>query len=735
MSATSERERIELGLEGMTCAACATRIEKRLNELDGVEASVNYATEHAVVVFDPVLVTPDRLASEVQRIGYRAHLPQEEPGPPRPPPDRADDLRRRMIVAVALSVPVLALSMVPALQFDRWQWLALQLATPVVAWCGWPFHRAAWANLRHGAATMDTLVSLGALAAYGWSVVALFVLGAGREGMHMAFHLAPRAGQGAHDVYLEVACGVVTFMLVGRYLEARAKHSSGAALRALLELGAKDVAVLEPDGGERRVPVDRLAVGDRFVVRPGERLAADGRVVAGAASVDRSLLTGESAAVAVGEGDDVEGSTLNLDGRLVVVAVRVGSDTAVAQIGQLVADAQSGKAAAQRLADRVAGVFVPAILAVAAATLAYWLATGSDFAYAAACAVAVVIVACPCALGLATPTALLVGTGRGAQLGIVIRGPEVLEATRAIDTVVLDKTGTVTSGEMTLAAVVPADGEDAAQALWRAAAVGHASEHPVARAIAAAAPGHPAKVEDFVNEPGVGARGRIDGLEVTVARPSAMADGSLAGRAQEVEAEGRTVVAVAWESRTRALLMFEDSVRPSSADAVRTLRALGLRTILLSGDNRPTVEAVGRVVGVDDVIAEVLPAGKAAAIRDLQRAGRTVAMVGDGINDAPALAQADLGIAVGTGADVAIEASDLTLVGSDLRAVPLAIRLARRTLRTIQGNLVWAFAYNIAAVPLAAAGLLSPLLAAAAMAASSLFVVTNSLRLRRFAAG
>jgi Cu+-exporting ATPase len=736
--------RLDLPITGMTCASCAARVEKRLNRLDGVEASVNYATETASVAFDPSRVAPERLVEAVEQAGYGARLPAAPGAVPAEgagADDPAASLRTRFLVSAALSLPVLLISMVPALQFDNWQWVVLQLATPVVLWGAWPFHRAAWANLRHGAATMDTLVSLGTLAAWGWSVVALLWLGAGDPDMRMPFEWVIEPGAGADHVYLEVAAVVTTFLLAGRWFEARAKRRAGAALRSLLELGAKEASVLDDDGGERRVPVAALAVGDRFVVRPGERIATDGVVTEGASAVDASLLTGESIPVEVGPGDEVAGATINAGGRLVVRATRVGEDTALAQIGRLVTQAQSGKAPVQRLADRVSAVFVPAVLALAVATLGFWLANGAGATFAFTAAVAVLIIACPCALGLATPTALLVGTGRGAQLGILIRGPEVLESTRQVDTVVLDKTGTVTSGQMALAEVVTADGERRGDVLRLAGALENGSEHPIARAVARAAReevGALPAVEGFVNRAGLGVEGVVEGRAVVAGRPAFLAgwalsaDGALADALARAQEAGRTAVLVAWDGRLRAVLVVADTVRPTSAEAIRALRGLGLRPALLTGDTAATARAVATEVGIDEVVAEVLPDGKADAVRRLQAEGRVVAMVGDGVNDAPALAQADLGIAMGTGTDVAIEASDLTLVSGDLRGAADAIRLSRRTLATIKQNLVWAFAYNVAALPLAALGYLNPVIAGAAMALSSVLVVGNSLRLRRF---
>ncbi|MEU4379260.1 heavy metal translocating P-type ATPase [Micromonospora echinofusca] len=733
---------IELAIGGMTCASCAARIEKKLNRMDGVTATVNYATEKATVRYADE-VTPDDLIATVEKTGYTAALPPPPrsagDAPTAEPVDELRVLRTRLWVSAVLTVPVIALAMVPAWQFDFWQWLSLTLAAPVVVYGGLPFHRAAWINLRHGAATMDTLVSLGTLAAFGWSVWALFLGTAGTPGMTHPFSLAINRSDGAGNIYLEAAAGVTVFILAGRYFEARAKRTAGAALRALLELGAKDVAVLR-GGTETRIPVDQLVVGDRFVVRPGEKIATDGVVDEGTSAVDASMLTGESVPVEVGPGDSVVGATVNAGGRLVVTATRIGGDTQLAQMARLVEQAQTGKAAVQRLADRISGVFVPIVIALAVGTLGWWLGSGSGTTAAFTAAVAVLIIACPCALGLATPTALLVGTGRGAQLGVLIKGPEVLESTKQVDTVVLDKTGTVTTGRMTLVDVVPATGEDRAELLRLAGALESASEHPIARAIAAGAAeaGTLPPVAGFVNAEGLGVSGTVEDREVLIGRPRLLREHGLdvpeevARAAATAEAEGRTAVLAGWDGRARGVLAVADVVRPTSRAAIAQLRALGLTPVLLTGDNTTVARAVAAELGIDEVVAEVLPAEKVDVVRRLQDEGRTVAMVGDGVNDAAALAQADLGLAMGSGTDVAIEASDLTLVRGDLTAAVDAIRLARRTLGIIKGNLFWAFAYNVAALPLAAAGLLNPMIAGAAMAFSSVFVVANSLRLRGF---
>ena len=725
---------VELSIGGMTCASCAARIERKLNKLDGVQASVNYATEKARVSYAGDL-TPADLVKVVEDTGYTAALPAAPAEEPRED-DPTRTLRQRLVTSTVLAVPVIALAMVPALQFTYWQWLSLALAGPVVTYAAWPFHKAAWTNLRHGAATMDTLISLGVGSAFLWSLYALFLGTAGVPGMTHGFTFTVERMAGTGNIYLEVAAGVTTFILAGRYFEARSKRRAGAALKALLELGAKDVAVLR-DGHEVRIPTDDLKIGDRFVVRPGEKIATDGVVEEGGSAVDASMLTGESVPVEVGPGDAVAGATVNAGGRLVVRATRIGSDTQLARMAELVEEAQNGKAEVQRLADRISAVFVPIVIALAVGTLGFWLGTGNAAGAAFTAAVAVLIIACPCALGLATPTALLVGTGRGAQLGILIKGPEVLESTRRVDTVVLDKTGTVTTGRMSLVGVHTAEGEAEDEVLRLAGALENASEHPIARAIAQAAGDVPA-VEDFQNVEGLGVQGVVDSRAVLVGRERLLTGWSvqlgtdLREAKEEAERQGRTAVLVAWDGEARGVLVVADTVKPTSKEAVDGLRRLGLRPVLLTGDNRAAAEAVAAEVGIDEVVAEVLPADKVDVVKKLQDEGRVVAMVGDGVNDAAALAQADLGLAMGTGTDAAIEASDLTLVRGDLRAAVDAIRLARRTLSTIKGNLFWAFAYNVAALPLAALGLLNPMIAGAAMAFSSVFVVSNSLRLRAF---
>ena len=741
MSATTD---IELEIGGMTCASCAMRIEKKLNKLEGVTASVNYATEKARV-HAPEGLDPQSLIDEVEKTGYTAVLPVPEQhnaegttvGDTDP---ELTSLRQRLIGSIALAVPVIVLAMVPAFQFTHWQWASLALASPVIVWGAWPFHRAAWLNLRHGSATMDTLISVGTIAAFVWSLYALFFGTAGEAGMKHPFEFTIAPSDGAANIYLEVAAGVTMFVLAGRYFEKRSKRQASAALRALLELGAKDVAVLR-GGAEQRIPIGELAVGDEFVVRPGEKIATDGVVVGGRSAVDASMLTGESVPVEVIEGDRVVGATLNAGGRLVVRAAKVGGDTQLAQMAKLVEDAQTGKAVVQRLADRISGVFVPIVIAISVATLGAWLGAGFPVAVAFTAAVAVLIIACPCALGLATPTALLVGTGRGAQLGILIKGPEVLESTRSVDTIVVDKTGTVTSGKMELVGAWAADGVERGELLRLAGALEAASEHPIARALAAGAAaevGALPEVENFQNHEGTGVQGIVEGHLVVVGREKLLADwaipldGGLAERKRHAESLGQTTVIVAWDGAARGVLAVADTIKPTSAQAIAELRSLGLRPVLLTGDNTTVAEQVAEAVGISEVIAEVLPQEKVDVIRRLQDEGRVVAMVGDGVNDAAALAQADLGLAMGTGSDIAIEAADVTLVRDDLLAALDAIRLSRRTLGTIKGNLFWAFAYNIAAIPLAALGMLNPMLAGAAMAFSSVFVVGNSLRLRAF---
>ena len=731
---------VDLEIEGMTCSSCAARIEKKLNRMPGVEATVNYATEKAHVVL-PVGTSVDDAIAVVQATGYAATLPAPSGGDDRVAMDDVAALRRRVLITAILSIPVVAMAMVPVLQFDYWQWVSLALATPVVTWGAYPFHRAAWVNARHGAATMDTLVSVGVTAAYAWSVYALVWGGAGVPDMRMPFTFLPHEDSSGPEIYLEVAAGVTVFILLGRYFEAKAKARSSDALRALAALGAKDASVLR-DGVELRVPITDLRVGDLFVVRPGEQIATDGAVVEGASAVDASMVTGEPVPVEVTVDDAVVGATVNVSGRLVVQATRVGSDTQLARITALVEQAQSGKAPVQRLADRVASVFVPIVMVLALLTLIGWILTTGDVQMAFTAAVAVLIIACPCALGLATPTALLVGTGRGAQLGILIKGPQVLESTRLVDTIVLDKTGTITTGRMAMVDVVAAPGVDTGDLLRWVGSLEDSSEHPIAVAVAAGARemvGDLRPVESFQSSGGRGVQGVVDAVSVVAGRPECLtsewslsAPVELAEARREQESHGRSVVMVAADGVIVGLVSVADAVKPTSAQAITELRGLGLRPVLLTGDHEAAARSVAAEVGIDDVIAGVLPEEKVATVERLQESGAIVAMVGDGVNDAAALAQADLGMAMGTGTDVAIEAADLTLVRGDLRSAVDGLRLSRRTLAIIKGNLFWAFAYNAAAIPLAMAGLLNPLVAGAAMAFSSVFVVSNSLRLRRF---
>ncbi|MBH0053219.1 copper-translocating P-type ATPase [Salinibacterium sp. SWN139] len=744
---------VELDITGMTCASCAGRIERKLNKLPGVEATVNYATEKARVRA-PEGTDPEQFLETVKAAGYSAVIPTPvyerddtdgsdtgSTSAKNSDDDWASQVLRRLQVSTALAVPVVLMSMIPALQFTYWQWLALTLTAPVVVWGAWPFHRAAATNARHGAATMDTLISLGIIAAFGWSLYALFFGGAGEPGMHMTMTFFGTPHGGASEIYLEVAAAVTVFILLGKYIEARASRESGAALRALLELGAKDAAVLR-GGVEQRVAVSSLVVGDHVVVRPGEKIASDGLVIEGNSAVDASMLTGESVPVEVGPDDRVTGATLNVGGRLVIEITRVGRDTELARLGRMVEDAQTGKADIQRLADRVSAIFVPVVLVLAVVAFVGWMIAGGPIELAFTAAVTTLVIACPCALGLATPTALLVGTGRGSQLGILISGPQVLEQTRSVDTIVLDKTGTVTTGEMRLSAIEVLDGENEQLVLARAAAVEAGSEHPVGRAVVAAAEDRsidlPA-VSDFAAHAGTGVQATIDGTVVLVGKPSwltadhqqTVSDAAIA-LVEKAEAAGATAMVIAWAGQARGVLVVGDTVKPSSADAIAEFTRLGLRPVLLTGDNAGAAASVASVVGITDVHAGITPQGKLDVIRELQAEGRVVAMVGDGVNDSAALAAADLGIAMGGGTDAAIAASDITVVSGDLMVVADAVRLAKRTLGIIRGNLFWAFAYNVAALPIAMLGLLNPLIAGAAMAFSSVFVVTNSLRLRGF---
>ncbi len=734
MSATD----VELDIGGMTCASCANRIERKLNKVPGVEATVNYATEKARIRATAEL-SADELIAVVESAGYKASVPAPSAESTQDVADSApsetSELRRRLLVSTLLAVPVAVLSMIPVLQFTDWQWLALTLAAPVAIWGAWPFHRAAWVNARHGAATMDTLISVGVLAAFGWSLYALFFGSAGEPGMKMAFTLF--GGGHGEEIYLEVAAAVTVFILAGRYFEARAKRDSSAALRALLELGAKDAVQLR-DGQEVRVAVSALAPGDVFVVRPGEKIATDGLIVDGTSAVDLSMLTGESVPVEVSMGDRVVGASVNVGGRLVVEVTRTGADTELARMGRLVEDAQTGKADVQRLADRVSGIFVPVVIGLAVFTFIGWVIASGSVEAAFTASVATLIIACPCALGLATPTALLVGTGRGSQLGILIRGPQVLEQTRRIDTIVLDKTGTVTTGQMTVHAVIAAPGEDPDEIRQIAAAAESGSEHPIARAITAAVE-TPWSAESFQSHSGHGVQAVVDGRLVVAGRPSWLAaewgiaaEPALASAQGSAENDGKTVIAVAWNGVVRGIVVVGDTIKSGSAAAIAEFRRLGLTPVLLTGDNAGAARLIGAATGISDIRSGVTPQGKLDVIRELQASGRTVAMVGDGVNDAAALAAADLGIAMGTGTDAAIAAADITVMRDDLGAAADAMRLARRTFGIIKGNLFWAFAYNVAAIPVAMLGLLNPLVAGAAMAFSSVFVVTNSLRLRRF---
>ena len=746
---TEVKTHIELPISGMTCASCAARIEKRLNKLDGVEANVNYATEKATLDYDSKLLNSDDLIKAVEEVGYKV-VRNEENSPDTSQgstetkqtqfEQELSSLKQRLIVSSILGLPVLLLSMIPILQFRNWQWASLTLTAPVVIWGGLPFHKATWLNLRHRAATMDTLISIGTISAFIWSLWALFVGHAGDPGMKMEFSFSLDQHGGNDHIYLEVAAVVIVFLLAGRYFEASAKNKSGSAIASLLELGSKDVAILDDNDKESIVPIDQLKKGDRFAVRPGEKIATDGQVLSGNSVIDVSLLTGESVPVEVAPGDDITGATINVGGYLIVKATRVGSDTTLAQIRRLVNDAQSGKAPMQRLADKVSSIFVPIVLVLAVLTLAGWLISGSQITYAFSAGVAVLIVACPCALGLATPTALLVGVGRGAQLGILVKGPLILEQTRKIDTIVLDKTGTVTTGVMTMVGLNPGDGVSEEELLKYGGSLEKLSEHPIGKAIANTLEekANFAKVENFVSHQAAGVSGKIDGVEIVAGKFSLLEQYSMTISAElktvgaKAESEGYSVVYVGWDGKSRGVISVADEIKPTSEKAITRLHQLGLHTVLLTGDNEIVAKAVAKKVGIEEVIAGALPSDKVDIVKSIQQKGHVVAMVGDGVNDAAALAQADLGIAMGSGTDVAIEASDLTLIRSDLLAVSDAIFLSRRTLGTIKGNLFWAFAYNVGAIPLAALGFLNPLLAGGAMVFSSVFVVSNSLRLRSF---
>lgn len=736
--------RIDLNVGGMTCASCANRVEKKLNRLPGVEASVNYATHKATIFADTHVEVADLIAT-VEKTGYSAQLPQSPD--PETSSSHTDDtdpelvsLRHRMIGSIILSVPVIIISMIPALQFPNWQWLILTLSAPVIVWAGYPFHRAAWVNLRHGSTTMDTLVSLGTIAAFGWSLYALFFGTAGELGLKHQFEFSIQPSDGAANIYLEAAAGITMFILIGRYMEHRSKRRAGEAIRELMSLGAKDVAILVGDK-EQRIPIDQLQVGDRFVVRPGEKIATDGRVTEGNSAIDTSLITGESVPVEVSPGDEVVGATVNAGGRIVVEATRVGSDTQLAHMARMVEEAQSGKAEAQRLADRISSIFVPIVLLIALGTLITWLVLGYGTAAAITASVAVLIIACPCALGLATPTALMVGTGRGARMGVLIKGPETLEQVRTINTIVLDKTGTVTTGEMAVSGVISLQGEDNHTLLRLSGAVEYASEHPIAQAIAShahATLGDLPAVKNFQNSAGLGVYGEVDGETVYAGRPSFLEQSGLEVTPEALDAvahaqtQGHTAIACGWGGKVRGIITVADTIKDTSPGAIAELKNMGITPVLLTGDATRVARAVAGEVGIEQVDAEVMPEGKVDHIISLQDQGIKVAMVGDGVNDAAALAQADLGLAIGTGTDAAMAAADITLVRGDLFAAVDAIRLSKRTLATIKGNLFWAFAYNVAAIPLAALGLLNPMIAGAAMAFSSVFVVLNSLRLQRF---